>query len=55
MRIQGYSREWSNDEVMSDIGGKQGCPLPPLTLFGLYNDELETYLDKIGCHSSLCG
>jgi hypothetical protein len=55
MRIQGYSRAWSNDVVMSDIGGKEGCPLPPVTLFGLYNDELETYLDKIGWHSSLCG
>ena len=33
-------------EVMSDIGVKQGCPLSP-TLFGLYIDELETYLDEI--------
>jgi hypothetical protein len=31
---------------MSNIGFKQGCPLS-LTLFGLYIDELETYLDEI--------
>ena len=30
---------------MSDIGLKQGCHLSP-TLFVLYIDELETYLDK---------
>ena len=35
---------------MSDIGVKQKCHVPP-TLFGLYIDELETYLHEIeeGC------
>ena len=36
----------THDEVMSDIGVKQGCPFSP-TSFGLYIDELETYLDEI--------
>ena len=31
---------------MLDIDVKQECPLSP-TLFGLYIDELEAYLDKI--------
>jgi hypothetical protein len=35
-----------SDEVISNIGVKQGCHLSP-TLFGLYVNELETYLDKI--------
>jgi hypothetical protein len=35
-----------SDEVISDIDVKQGCHLSP-TLFGLYVNELETYLDKI--------
>ena len=53
----------THDEVMSDIGVKQRCPLP-LMLFGLNVDELETYLEEmdkdspclfsvVGCHSSL--
>ena len=36
----------THDEVMSNIGVKQRCPLSPI-LFGLYIDELETYLDEI--------
>lgn len=32
---------------MANIGAKQGCPLST-TLFGLYIDKLETYLDDIG-------
>ena len=31
---------------MLDISDKQGCPLS-ITLFGLYIDELETYLVKL--------
>ena len=52
MYIVVYAKVWINgdthDEVMSNIGVKQGCPLsPPHTQFGLYIDELETYLDEI--------
>ena len=39
-------------EVMSDISVKQLCSLYP-TLFSLYIDELEMYLDKID-GDSLC-
>ena len=42
----------THGEVMSDIGVNQGCPLSP-TLFVLYIDELETYLDEID-GDSLC-
>lgn len=35
----------TSGEVMCDSGIKQGCSLSP-TLFGLYIDELETYLDS---------
>ena len=41
----------AHGEVMSNIGVNQGCPL--LTLFGLYNDKSETYLDEI-IIDSLC-
>ena len=41
-----------NGEVMFDIGVNQGCPFSPTSL-GVYNDELETYLDKID-GDSLC-
>ena len=45
-----YIKIWTNgnthDEVMSEIGVKQGCPLSPI-IFNLYIDELETYLDEI--------
>ena len=36
----------THNEVMFDIGVKQGCPLSP-TLFGLYIDEPKTCLDEI--------
>ena len=36
----------THDEVMFDIGVKQGCPLSP-TLFGSCIDELEMCLDDI--------
>ena len=41
----------THDEVPSDIGVKEGCPLSP-TPFGLYIDELETNLDKINKDTS---
>ena len=41
-----------DEEIMSDTGVEQGCPLSP-TLFGLYIAELETYLDEID-KDSLC-
>jgi hypothetical protein len=40
----------THGKVMSNIGVKQGCPLFP-TLFGLYFDGLETYLDMIDIDS----
>ena len=44
----------THGEVMSNIGVKQQCLLPPPpTLFGLYIDELDIYLDKIN-RDSLC-
>ena len=36
----------THGEVIFNIGVKQRCAISP-TLFGLYIDELETYLDKI--------
>ena len=42
----------THGEEMSNIVAKQGCPLFP-TLFNLYDDELETYLDEIN-GNSLC-
>lgn len=41
-----------HDKVMVDFGVKQGCPLLP-TLFSLYIDEFDTYMDKI-TGDSLC-
>ena len=35
----------TNGEVMSNVGVKHGCLLPP-TLFSLYIDGLKTYLDE---------
>ena len=46
VRINGET----HDEVMFDIGVKQGCLLSP-TLFGLCIEEGETYLDKIDMDS----
>jgi hypothetical protein len=44
--VKVYINGNTHGEVMSDIGVKQGCPLTS-TLFGLYIDELETYLDEV--------
>jgi hypothetical protein len=38
---------WSK-EISYNIKVKQGCPLCP-TLFGIYIDKLEDYLEKVGC------
>ena len=41
----------THGEVMSNIGIKQWCPLS-VTIFNIYIDELETYLDNINEDSS---
>ena len=43
-KVQIYDN--TRGELMSDIGDKQGCLISP-TLFSLYIDELETYVDEI--------
>ena len=40
---------WSK-EINCNIRVKQGCPLSP-TIFGIYIDKLEEYLEKTGCVS----
>jgi hypothetical protein len=36
------------EEINCNIGVKQGCPLSP-TLFGIYIDKLEYWLEDVGC------
>lgn len=40
-----------SDWVESTIGVKQGCPLSP-TLFGLYIDEITSFIDRFGGEGS---
>ncbi len=39
--------------IQSSIGVKKGCPLSP-TLFGIYIDELETYLRRFSLPRDDC-
>lgn len=48
VRAPGGSSDW----VESTIGVKQGCPLSP-TLFGLYIDEITSFIDNFGGVGSL--
>jgi hypothetical protein len=41
------TKGWSK-EINYNIGVKQGCPLSP-TLFGIYIDKLEEFLEEAGC------
>jgi hypothetical protein len=43
--IEGWSKE-----INYNIRVKQGCPLSP-TIFGIYIDKLEDFLEKTGCVS----
>lgn len=46
------TRDGLSDEIHSTIGVKQGCPLSP-TLFGLYIDELEMFIQTMGGEGAL--
>ena len=54
VKVKTRTSDGISESFRSDIGVKQGCPLSP-TLFGLYIDKLEAWLNLEGGDGVLMG